>query len=501
MQFDHIIVQAGGKGTRMEHLTRNKPKALVPINNLPMIFHLFAKYPKAKFIVIGDYKCNVLERYLAAFAEVDYTVVNANGKKGTCGGLSAAMDKLPEGAPFMLIWSDLILNEDFDVSEIPVGNYVGASLGFECRWKFEHGKFTEERSSTCGVAGMFLFRDKSVLNGVPEEGEFVKWLSQRDIDFGTVTLDRTKEYGLISEYNKLQTEKCRPFNRITIGDNYIIKEGIDEQGRQLAIRERAWYKKTMALGFKNLPKIYLTEPLKLEKINGKNIYEYTDIPLEQKKTILRELVECLRGLHEFGSVPYDKASFQDAYLDKTFARLEKVHGLVPFANDEFVTVNGRKCRNVFNCRELLQTEFDKLKPKKFVFLHGDCTFSNLMLRGDKEPVLIDPRGYFGKTEFYGDAAYDWAKLYYSLVGNYDQFNLKRFSLEINEKDVKLEIKSTGWEALENYFFELLGNEATERQIKLIHAIIWLSLTTYAWQDYDSICGAFYNGLYYLEEVL
>lgn len=501
MNFDYIIVQAGGKGTRMEHLTRNKPKALVPINNLPMIFHLFAKYPKAKFIVIGDYKCDVLERYLSAFAEVDYTVVNANGARGTCGGLTAAMDKLPENAPFMLIWSDLILNEDFDVSDIPAGNYVGASLGFECRWKYENGVFTEERSSTCGVAGMFLFRDKSVLIGVPEDGEFVKWLSERDIDFGTVTLDRTKEYGLISEYNKLQTEKCRPFNRITLGDNYIIKEGIDEQGKALAVRERAWYEKTMALGFKNLPKIYSTDPLKLEKINGKNIYEYTDIPVEQKKTILRELVECLKGLHEFGSAPYDDTSFQDAYLDKTFARLEKVRNLVPFANDEFVTVNGRKCRNVFLCRDKLQAEFDKLKPDKFVFLHGDCTFSNLMLREDKEPVLIDPRGYFGKTEFYGDAAYDWAKLYYSLVGNYDQFNLKRFSLEINEKDVKLEIKSSGWETLENYFFELLGSEVTERQIKLIHAIIWLSLTTYAWQDYDSICGAFYNGLYYLEEVL
>lgn len=165
MQLNHIIVQAGGKGTRMEHLTRNKPKALVPINNLPMIFHLFAKYPKAKFIVIGDYKCDVLERYLAAFAEVDYTVVNANGAKRACGGLNAAMDKLPDNTPFMLIWSDLILNEDFDVPDIPDGNYVGTSLGFECRWKYENGIFSEERSSTCGVAGLFLFRDKSVLNG------------------------------------------------------------------------------------------------------------------------------------------------------------------------------------------------------------------------------------------------------------------------------------------------------------------------------------------------
>ena len=37
MQIDHIIVQAGGKGTRLEHLTANKPKALVPVENLPML--------------------------------------------------------------------------------------------------------------------------------------------------------------------------------------------------------------------------------------------------------------------------------------------------------------------------------------------------------------------------------------------------------------------------------------------------------------------------------
>ena len=38
MKVDYIIVQAGGKGTRMEKLTRNKPKALVPVKNRPMLF-------------------------------------------------------------------------------------------------------------------------------------------------------------------------------------------------------------------------------------------------------------------------------------------------------------------------------------------------------------------------------------------------------------------------------------------------------------------------------
>ena len=55
MTPDYIIVQAGGKGTRLGHLTANRPKALVPIGNLPMIFYLFRQFPNSKFIIIADY--------------------------------------------------------------------------------------------------------------------------------------------------------------------------------------------------------------------------------------------------------------------------------------------------------------------------------------------------------------------------------------------------------------------------------------------------------------
>ena len=79
MNIEYIIVQAGGKGSRMESLTRNKPKALTPVNNLPMIFHLFRKYPNKKYIVIGDYKYDVLKNYLEAFADVSYELVCATG--------------------------------------------------------------------------------------------------------------------------------------------------------------------------------------------------------------------------------------------------------------------------------------------------------------------------------------------------------------------------------------------------------------------------------------
>lgn len=496
--MNYIIVQAGGKGTRMESLTENKPKALVPIDNLPMIFHLFKKYPEKKFIVIGDYKYQVLEKYLNAFAIIDYELVCGTGYTGTCSGLKKAISYIPDNERFMLIWCDLVLPNNY---EIPTtnNNVIGISKDFACRWKYENGKFEEERSQKYGVAGHFIFKDKSYLEDVPDEGEFVKWLQSKGYIFEEQELYCTHEYGLYDEWNKLPQIKCRPFNKTWIMEGKFYKQAIDEQGKRLAQREVKWYKAVKEKKFKNIPEIYGYEPLCMESIDGKSIYEYNDIPSDQKKIILNQIIGCLEEIHQLGSVPADRESYRVAYIDKTFDRLEKVRDLVPFANDEIVIVNGKRCRNVFYHKKQLEYMVMNYLPKEFKLLHGDCTFSNIMLKNESTPILIDPRGYFGTTELYGDEAYDWVKVYYSLFSNYDQFNLKHFRLHIGENAADLEIYSNNWEEIEDYFFELLGGKVTRKQMMLFLAITWLSLTTYAWEDYDSICGAFYNGLFYLEE--
>lgn len=514
--INYIIIQAGGKGSRMESLTRNKPKAIVPIENLPMIFHLFRKYPDKKYIIIGDYKYDVLDSYLKEFADVEFKMIRGTGHRGTCAGMADALEKIPEGERFLLIWCDLVLPKDY---ELPKGdkNFIGISKDFSCRWSYRDGEFIEERSSEYGVAGYFIFREKSFIQDVPTDGEFVRWLQSKGMIFEEEPLRHTHEYGMFSVWDELPKLKTRPFNRIEKKDGKLYKIPLDKQGKELAVREQAWYKMLKGVHFDNLPEIYGYDPLCMEEINGKNIYEYNTITFEKKKIILKQIVDCLELVHKMGKVPADKDSYHIAYLDKTYDRLKKVRFLVPFANDEYVNVNGRCCRNVFYHIDEVNQMVMKYLPAQFKLIHGDCTFSNMMLKNDEIPVLIDPRGYFGNTEMYGDEAYDWVKLYYSVLSNYDQFNLKRFNLYINEKDentvfddmgneisvapksVKLEIASNGWEDLEDYFFELLGDKVTRRQMKLFLAITWLSLTTYAWDDYDSICGAFYNGLLYLEE--
>ena len=516
--MNYIIVQAGGKGTRLGYLTKNKPKALTPIENLPMLFHLFRKFSDKRFIIIADYKKEVIRKYLEAFSKVIYQVVDASGT-GTCAGIQQALELIPNHEKFMLIWSDLILPEEFelpaeyaDKNENAKGNYVGLSTTFPCRWKYKNGMFAEERSCSHGVAGFFLFKNKADLAGVPESGELVRWFQEQNMTFDTVSLAGTREFGILEEYEKLAQVKTRPFNRITINGDILIKEPIDEQGRSLAKRECAWYEAIKGAHISGIPKVYETDPLKMEFIKGKNIYE-CDYVYDDKKRVLKKLINTLKELHGTKSIPADSFSVKEAYYHKTMRRLSKVEYLVPYAREKYIRINGRNCRNVFFYKDRLEKRLMELKTERFPLIHGDCTFSNMMVRDNGDPVLIDPRGYFGFTELFGDERYDWAKLYYSLVGNYDRFNLKEFSLDIgghtildgelmkdlDEGEIRLSIQSNGWEELERDFFEL--TEANREEIRLLHAVIWLSLTTYAWQDYDSICGAFYNGLYYLEDVL
>lgn len=58
-----LVVLASGKGSRLKHLTKNKPKCFIKIKNLSLINHLkkiFSKFEKV--IIITGYKSSVFEK-------------------------------------------------------------------------------------------------------------------------------------------------------------------------------------------------------------------------------------------------------------------------------------------------------------------------------------------------------------------------------------------------------------------------------------------------------
>ena len=133
-------------------------------------------------------------------------------------------------------------------------------------------------------------------------------------------------------------------------------------------------------------------------------------------------------------------------------------------------------------------------------IHGDCTLTNTMIDKNGKIYFIDARGYFGSQKVLGDIRYDWAKLYYSINGNFDQFNIKNFNLSITNTEVNYTINSGGWEELTDYFISKIP-ACNIDELKIIHSIIWLSLASHAWEDFDSMCLAYYNGLYLLNECI
>lgn len=490
-----IIVQAGGLGTRMGKLTATKPKALISAAYMPIVFHLFKKYPKDEFIIIGDYKFDILDKYLSTFAkDVNYMLIKAN-QKGNASGIKEAISYIPENEPFMIIWSDIILSDGFSVAEIKDGCQVGI-VDFPCSWSLVDGKLIKEERRGCGVAGLYIFNNKSWFNDFPESGSFTNWLHQKDIPLSPVSLAGSIDVGTLEAFERINTtaNRCRPYNKIEFIDGKVVKTGLTPEAVKLIERENLWYTKMSQYGFTAIPKVYGTDPLTLEYINGTNIF-LAQLDETQRKETLTKLINALSEMHGYDTCPASAWDIYTEYFKKTIHRLQTIQTALPFAFDETIMINGQKCFNVLRFPHKLRDAVLKtlMNITSYHPIHGDCQLTNTMIDKEGKIYFIDARGYFGKSQVLGDVRYDWAKVYYAIEGNFDQFNVKNFDLNIGD-DVRFTIYSGGWEHLTPYFLNSIPpQEANIKEIKLIHAIIWLSLASHAWEDFDSMCVAFYNG--------
>lgn len=501
MEFEYVIVQCGGRGTRLYPLTENKPKALVPVRNRPILFHLFEKYPDKKYIIIGDYQYQVLENYLRNFAKVEYVFLQAD-RSGNTAGIREALSYIPKDQAFMLIWSDIILGDKFDPSQLENGCYIGTTKEFACSWSYKRGRLEKISRKGHGVAGCFLFDTKMRLFDIPWEGSFTRYISMRtDIPFREMAMEGALDIGTVQAVQQIDTKenRCRPYNRITFDGGKVIKEGLTEEGRVLIERENGWYQEAAEYGFRGIPHIYSWTPLTMSRIKGVNLFQ-ANLDEEQKRQAIDELFSVLSELHNLRNVTANAFDMEKDYYLKTIQRLESIRMVIPFSNNEYICINGKKCKNIFFAYEkLLQMTHRLNKDGKFGIIHGDCTFTNTLIDENGDLFLIDARGYFGNTRNYGDVYYDWAKVYYSIQGAFDQFNVGNFRLHVKEDGVEYQIAESGWEHWTDYFLNKIENLDFFR-LHLIHCIVWLSLASHCWEDYDSLCVAFYKGVYLFQEL-
>lgn len=495
----NIIIQAGGRGSRLRHHTWNKPKCLVSVRGKPLLYHFFDRFKEAKFYIIGDYMFDKLDTYLKVNTpDVDYTLIQTT-EKGTASGIQTALSSIGPDEPVLISWSDLIIENlpVFPQTELPV---VVTTNAFTCRWTYNTK--LQETPGPNGIPGIFYVNKAKNFPSPPTSGEFVKWFSNTVKDFITVETNDLEELGDFSTI-EIQNDRAgfsRFFNEVKIQEHTVEKRAIDANYTHLINNEISWYKSVGDLGFRRIPKIRSTDPLIMERIHGDQAYQMQDLSIREKRAVLADYIDALVSLHDLGTRPVDYTDVKETYIQKTIDRVNSVSSIIPNFDKKSITVNGKKCRNIFQ-DDIWNEIYQKIISNNFTPIHGDPTFSNSIIDKNLRTWFIDPRGYFAKQgSIWGDPMYDFAKVYYSAVGGYDNFNRRKFKLHVDNETVEVLMEQpifydTGKELFKEYFSDKFN------VIEILHGLIWLSLSGYAKDDIDSVIGSFYLGLYHLEEGL
>ena len=75
-----VVILAGGRGSRMEEATILKPKPLIEIGEMPIIWHimkLYSHYGINEFVICCGYKAELIREYVQKLDE-PWTIIPAD---------------------------------------------------------------------------------------------------------------------------------------------------------------------------------------------------------------------------------------------------------------------------------------------------------------------------------------------------------------------------------------------------------------------------------------
>ena len=111
-----VVINAGGKGTRLDPYTKVLPKPLIPVGDIPIIEHIMKEYESYgcnEFHIIVNYKRELMKAYFAD-NENHYNITWYDEEKplGTGGGLSLLRGKFKD--TFFFANCDALLTANYE---------------------------------------------------------------------------------------------------------------------------------------------------------------------------------------------------------------------------------------------------------------------------------------------------------------------------------------------------------------------------------------------------
>ncbi len=298
----------------------------------------------------------------------------------------------------------------------------------------------------------------------------------------------------------------RYYNRILFEGNRVIKGAPEDR----YIKETEWFREAEKRIPDNIPHIYSYDKkvngkfdsklryYEMQAIDGSNLYQWVAKNKDNFSEIFNKLVKLTRKLHSEIISPKPDDIFQMYYLKPETALTEfiKKSGI----DTNSIIINDCEYSDPVNHLKSVYKSLEKqFLNARYSFIHGDLTMSNILISREGKLYLIDPRGCFGNTNLYGDVRYDIAKIYYSVVGNFDSLNNGKFKYQrISKNGHSYSIVDNG---LGSYAKNIIEGLVEQHEIiRFIHATIWLSLISHVADNLEQQWCTFCQGIYLLNTV-
>jgi len=497
-----VLIPSAGLGTRLGDFSKNLNKALVSLDNKPVISHVIEKFPKHVEIVIAlGHKGALLQDYLdMAHSDRQITCVNIENYCGSGSGLGLTILQCKEflQSPFIFCPNDTVILEE--VPE-PTMNWVGYA---------EVENNHHYRS--------FKLSENSVVERICEKEEILSFDTKPYIGLAGI-----KDYEAFWE----AMEDGKKYGSIKIGESYGLREMVKQDTIEIQAKRFTWYdtgnleslkaarelvksknapeileKANEAIWFVNDrvikynsdPKFISDRATRAELLKGyvpeitnvkENLYSYRMLTGKtMSKAANYKTFERLLNYLMFFWEPADlndkehkefKNVCEKFYKEKTEKRIQLYFDRFSETDYDDETINGVETPSLKYL--LSKIDWERLCDGKPTRMHGDLHFENILVAETGDFYLLDWRQNFGGLTTHGDLYYDLAKLLHGLIVSHELVNKDCF--EVNQMDNIITYDLYRKHCLvenEKQFFEFLEeNQLDVRKVKLLTSLIFLNI--------------------------
>lgn len=515
-----VLIPSAGLGTRLGVSYKNLNKALVTIDNKPVISHIIEKFPlETKTVIALGHKANLLKDYLKiAHKDRNISFVHIDKYCGVGSGLGYTILQCKKLLQCPFIFSP---NDTYVVEDIPPPNFNW--LGFA---EIEN----DEKYRSLKIS------DSNTVEHIYEKEDL---LSKKNKPYiGLAGINNYKEFWEAMENGK-------NYGSINIGESYAIKSLIKDKAIFKA-KEFTWYdtgnidclekakkefrredspeildKQNEAIWFVNKKVIKYSKDTnfikgrverasllegfvpKVEEKNT-NMYSYTEITGKvmskiSNKNNFRDLLFFLNDFwEEIDLSKKEREKFYENclnfYKKKTADRLDLYFSKYS-ESDSTETINGLVIPPVNDLCKMIN--WNKLSEGIATRIHGDLHFENILMKETGSFCLLDWRQDFGGIIEFGDKYYDLAKLLHGLIVSHELINKNHYFLSKSDEIITLDFYRKNILVENEYqLVDYVNKNGLDMiKVKLLTSLIYINIAPLHHHPYSQFL--FYLGKYNL----